>query len=354
MCSDIGAHLLGSVPLPDAETVFRAVAAELGPHLRRIPDGETGERGRWIWWQRAMLLTHPDMELDPAAKPLRLTQWDGTLIRETELVRFKPGVDPARTVLETGYARPAIASYATFRRLREAGVIPAGVRFQVCLPTPMASAFMYVAPASIPAYLPVYERALLRALADIAAAIPAPDLSIQWDICQEVLVWEGYFPWRPADYKTAILDEMARLGNAVPAGVELGFHLCYGTPKDEHLVMPRDLGVCVEMTSGARARLARPLDYLHLPVPKDRTDTGYFAPLAGLQLAPETLLYLGLIHHDDHAGDQARIAAAKAHAPRFGIATECGWGRSDPARVPGLLASHRLALSAPSGPAGPS
>ena len=34
---------------------------------------------------------------------------------------------------------------------------------------------------------------------------------------------------------------MARLGNAVPAGVETGYHLCYGTPNDEHLVMPRDL-----------------------------------------------------------------------------------------------------------------
>ena len=27
----------------------------------------------------------------------------------------------------------------------------------------------------------------------------------------------------------------------------------------------------------------------------------------------------------------------------FGISTECGWGRADPKRVPGLLASHRKA-----------
>lgn len=346
MCRDIGAHLIGSVALPDAETVFRTVAAELGPYLKRIPDGETGERSRWIWWQRAILLSHPDMELDPQAKPLRLTQWDGSLIRETELVRFKPGADPSRTQFETGYSAPAIASYEVFKRLRAEGVIPAGVRFQVCLPTPYASAFMYVAPASIPAYLPAYERSLLKALADICAAIPHRDLSIQWDICQEVLVWDGYFPWRPTDYKTQILDEMGRLGNAVPSGVEMGYHLCYGTPKDEHLVMPKDLGVCVEITKGLLARLGRSLDYLHLPVPKDRTDDAYFAPLSQLALKSATQLYLGLIHNADHAGDKARIAAAKRHWQSFGVSTECGWGRTEPSRVPGLISSHRIALEA--------
>ena len=59
------AHLLGSVPLADTETVLRAVCAELGPHLRRIPDGETGERLQWVEFQRDMLLNHPDMEEDP-------------------------------------------------------------------------------------------------------------------------------------------------------------------------------------------------------------------------------------------------------------------------------------------------
>ena len=63
-----GAHLVGSVPLADAESVFRTVAKELGPFLARIPDGETGNRHRWIWWQREMLLNHPAMELDPGPR----------------------------------------------------------------------------------------------------------------------------------------------------------------------------------------------------------------------------------------------------------------------------------------------
>jgi hypothetical protein len=38
-------HLIGSVPLPDSETVFRRVAGELGPHLRRLPNPTLFSRG---------------------------------------------------------------------------------------------------------------------------------------------------------------------------------------------------------------------------------------------------------------------------------------------------------------------
>jgi hypothetical protein len=31
---------------------------------------------------------------------------------------------------------------------------------------------------------------------------------------------------------------LATIGDAVPPGVELGYHLCYGSPADEHLVQP--------------------------------------------------------------------------------------------------------------------
>ena len=338
-------HLVGSVAMPDSESVFRALSSELAPWLRRIPDGETGERHRWIYWQREMLLSHLNMELDPDATPLALYQWDGELIRETELVRFKPDVDPSSVVFETGYAPAAIASYDVFRQLRDDGVIPAGVRFQVCLPTPMASGYMYISPASIEDYLPVYEKALLTALSSILDAISHHDLSIQWDICQEVLIFEDYFPYRPDDYKLQIFDQMTRLGAQVPADVELGYHLCYGTPRDEHLVMPKDTAILVEVANGLASKLQRQLDFLHMPVPRDRVDDAYYAPLAKLNLPPETELYLGLIHHQDHSGDKQRIATAQKVIPSFGIASECGWGRTDPERVPGLIESHRLAAS---------
>ncbi|MEB3965113.1 hypothetical protein OKJ48_33535 [Streptomyces kunmingensis] len=38
-----GVHLLGSVPLADSADVFRTVSRSVGPYVRRIPDGETGD-----------------------------------------------------------------------------------------------------------------------------------------------------------------------------------------------------------------------------------------------------------------------------------------------------------------------
>ena len=125
----------------------------------------------------------------------------------------------------------------------------------------------------------------------------------------------------------------------------MGYHLCYGSPADEHLVMPRDTAIMVDIANGLRRELspARRIDFLHVPVPKDRTDAAYFRPLAGLEGFDDSTLYLGLIHHDDRDGDLARIRAAQAVTPAFGVSSECGWGRTDPGRVPSLLESHRAA-----------
>ena len=173
--------------------------------------------------------------------------------------------------------------------------------------------------------------------------MPARDLSIQWDICQEVLVFETYFASRPADYKERVFALLARLGAAVPIGVELGYHLCYGSPADEHLVMPRDTAILTEIGNAIFARATRPVDFLHLPVPRERDDVAYFAPLRELPLPAATRLYLGLIHWNDAAGDRRRIDAARRVVSAFGIASECGWGRTDPTRLNGLLESHRQA-----------
>jgi hypothetical protein len=79
-----------------------------------------------------------------------------------------------------------------------------------------------------------------------------------------------------------------------------------------------------------------------MPVPLERTDDAWFEPLSRLALAPETELYLGLIHPEDGAaGARERIAAARRHVQGFGAATECGWGREGAAAVDGLLDLHR-------------
>jgi hypothetical protein len=336
-------HLIGSIPLGSSEEVFRTLAKELGSHLGRMPDGETGERSRWVYFQGQMLRAHPAMEIDPTVPPFPFVQWDGKVVREIPQVRFKPGIDPDKVVFETGYDNAALASYDVFKRLRDAGAIAGVTRFQVSLPTPHSSGYLYVSGPARQTYFRVYERALLGALANIVKAIPAPDLTIQWDVCQEVLAFENYFKDRPADYKKQTFDMLGRLGNAVPIGVELGYHLCYGSPADEHLVQPKDTAILVEMMEGIAAATRRPIDFFHIPVPKERADDAYYAPLENWKRPEGTELYLGLLHHDDAAGDKRRIAVAKTFIDDFGLSAECGWGRTEPGRLPGLLKGHRVA-----------
>jgi hypothetical protein len=53
--SAVGAHLVGGLKAPDAETAMSTAGAILGRHLYAVTDGETGERDQWIGWQLGKL-----------------------------------------------------------------------------------------------------------------------------------------------------------------------------------------------------------------------------------------------------------------------------------------------------------
>jgi hypothetical protein len=85
----------------------------------------------------------------------------------------------------------------------------------------------------------------------------------------------------------------------------------------------------------------RRIDWVHLPVPRDRDDDAYFKPLTELAMQPATELYLGLLHHTDGIdGTRRRMAVANKFCPEYGIATECGFGRRDPSTMLELLRIH--------------
>jgi hypothetical protein len=339
-------NFVGSIPLPDAETVFRRLAQTIGPHLQRLPDGETGIRKTWIRFLQQVLADNQAIEVAANVPSFKFTQWDGKLLREIPRLRVKPGATLDAATFETGYADMAIASWKLFERLQREGVIPTAVKFQISLPTPIAPTYNNMVPSDRPALLPALTRHLVGEVAKIAAETPNDRIALQWDVCQEVLAWEGYYEPGPVDFRTETIDVLTRIGEAVPTAIELGYHLCYGSPADEHCVQPKDMAIMVEIANATSARVPRPIQFFHMPVPKARTDDAYFAPLDNLRLHPETKLYLGLVHYDDAAGDAARIAAARRHARIDGVATECGMARGDPARLPSLLAAHVQAARA--------
>ena len=63
---------------------------------------------------------------------------------------------------ELGYAREARASYQDFCAARERGDLPRHVRFQVCLPTPMAVIYAYCSERDVIAVYNAYERDMTR------------------------------------------------------------------------------------------------------------------------------------------------------------------------------------------------
>jgi hypothetical protein len=333
-------HFVGSIPLPDTETVFRTLSSAAGRHAVRLPDGETGIRKSWIRFLQDVLADHPAIEYAKDVPPFKFVQWDGKVIREIARLRVRPGATPDPDGFKTGYADMAIESWGVFERLQKAGVIPANVKFQISIPTPIAPTYNNLVPADRPRLLPALTQAFIGEVNKIAKALPNDRIAIQWDVCQEVLAWENYYDKGPVDFRTETIDVLTKIGDAVPAGIELGYHLCYGSPADEHMVQPKDAGIMVEMVNAIAAGVRRPIQFFHLPVPKGRTDDAYFAPLKGLRLRPESELYLGLIHHNDVAGDTTRLAAARRYARVDGVGTECGMARGDPARLPALLAAH--------------
>lgn len=135
-------HLVGSIPLENAASVFETVSCILGGNVKRIPDGETGDRSNWIAWQLPLLELHPSIEADPEiAEPSHVSADDGLAVdaRSFRFLRIKPGVGEADLDLSSEYAEHALASFRKFAELQEAGKIPADVRFQVSLPTPWST-----------------------------------------------------------------------------------------------------------------------------------------------------------------------------------------------------------------------
>lgn len=328
-----GVLLVGSLPLSSTEEVFTTLGPRLGDRLRAIPDGETGERVGWILFQLPVIEQLPWVRRNDAAIPgfpeplFRYHVDEAFLGQELALPSF-------------GYAELAIESYEKFRHHKKSGELPDHLRFQVSLPSPYGFLVVFE-PTSWTTLVSAYEEMLKREVGAIASAIPHQELTVQWDMAAEPGILEGVFP--------ADVDEMfacaGRLVDAVPSGAEVGIHLCYGSMGNTHYMEPKDTSVSVSLANRIAAAATREVDYVHLPVPKVRSDDAYFAPLEDLQLDSGTRLYLGLVHADGEAANRTRMAAASRVVPKFGVATECGMGRFDPRVFPELMDAH-IALAA--------
>ncbi len=337
-----GIYLVGSVPMSNEEEVFRRVGGTLGDKLRWLPDGETGPRRDWIAHLEKVFSSNP--ALTPADEIFRLHP------EAPPRQRYK--LSPGRTVSDIqfpnlGYADDALRSYATFARLKAEGVLPPTLKFQVDLVPAHSVLWLFLVDELHMTVDPIYNRAVVRELGRILDAIPHQELAIQFDVASAVfarLERGASTPYgeNKQDMQANFSRIMLDLANRVPADVDLLFHFCYGDSNHKHVVEPTDVSDMVEFANRLIVGLKRPPTLIHMPVPRNRKDEAYFAPLRSLKLPPDTSLALGLVHHTDGVeGSRERLSIARKFADRFLVATECGFGRRAPETIQRLLEIHR-------------
>ena len=339
-----GAHLVGSVNLPSAEDVFGAVSEHLGGHITHIPDGEVGERFYWLQFQTLRFDRTPGLVRVGAPRYLirgqfdqRLLALDGTVAAED--LRFP----------DLGYAAAAIESFATFARLQRRGASPPGTRFQVSLPTPAAVVGVFIAPQDRAAIEPVYTRALYAELDRISAALPHDAFQIQWDTAVELALARARRGRR--------LRDARRGGTTCWRGCSSGSRTppptCRRTCRSastsatatwrRRTSSSRRTPGCSPPSSAACSRGRRTRSPTSTcPCRSSATTTPTSRRSPDLEVPEGTDLYLGLVHHEDGVdGALRRIDAASTVLSRFGIGTECGFGRGPAERTVPLLDLHR-------------
>jgi hypothetical protein len=340
--------LVGSVPLKTVEDVMRTFGGALGPHLPAIPDGEVGERRSWVL-RLSYQVFNGHIDLETIRRPQRAGGVEQLMPRGRDDVwqfRVKDGVETVgfgNPGYRLGYAKDATSSYFVFKTLREQGVLPKDLRFQISMPmvNSVIRQLTFPVPGDLARIRPGYEEAIAAELDAILDAIPHEDLAIQWDCAWEVAAVHGNAEGDPGEARLEThVAAMGRLSRKIPGTVALGFHFCFGTFGGWPYFAPQDLGQTIELVNASVGAVDRRIDWVHIPT-LDRTDDAFYAPLAKLD-ARGARVYLGMIHSMDSF--EARLAVARKFQPDFGLAAYCGFGRTPPEQMPHVLQDHLKAV----------
>lgn len=233
MAQVLGCHMVGSVPLPDTETVLRQCSAAQPNRLKRIPDGETGFRNFFTFWQAACFQASPELVTQFSANNQPIPH--GEFTDE----QIEAGIEKLKAAgpLETNYDNVAIESYGVFKKLKDEGAIHQSTRFQVSIVTAPNVLTPFVQLPFQAKVEPIYKDALDRALHKVQDHIPHQDLAIEIDLAVDTAFYEGHAIFKPwfgdgdqDKVKEYIVDYVVHMIGQVDKDVEVGLHNCYGEP----------------------------------------------------------------------------------------------------------------------------
>ena len=108
-------------------------------------------------------------------------------MRRRERYRLRSGYELQNVRFDNlFYADIAKKSYEVFKRLKDAGQVPKGTKFQVDLVRAHSVIWLYLVDELHAQIDPIYNDALKREIDKICAAIPSGELAIQFDVASAV------------------------------------------------------------------------------------------------------------------------------------------------------------------------
>jgi hypothetical protein len=320
-------HLVGSIPGDSPEEAMRLGMRYLGPGLHSLPDGETGERSRWIVNIIESFRDHPDLEL------VKDGDWSGYDSRP--VYRIKKGHQLRPESLDFGLVATFDAGYPVFERVRQESGRP-DLSFQVGVPGDFDMALFTLGPLGAFTKRRPFTEATVREIEAIHAKA-GDDVVFQIEVPAELV----FVAQMPAPIQPLMANLMARpitgLARRSPAGARFGIHLCLGDLNNKALGRMRDATPLVLLTNAIVSRWpeGRALEYVHVPLAAGdeppSLDPSFYAPLSRLRLPDRVRLIAGIVHEGRTEEEERRILAMvdERIGRQADVAAACGLGRRE-------------------------
>lgn len=317
--------LVGSIPADNAEDAMTQALREVGPHLRHVPDGETGERRDWVVGTINSLRSHPDLEIR------REGNWSNYKDQLNFAVR--KGHQLTGDSLDLGYLAAFQDSYPVFDRLRKQYECP-GLSFQVGVPGDFDMALFALGLTGPFRHRRAFTDATARDLKQVHDRA-GDDVLFQIEVPAE-LVFMTQVPTAVQPAVAAWLGAgVTNLAKRAPRGARFGVHLCLGDLGHKAMGKLRDAGPVVRLSNAIVRRwpAERRLEYVHAPLAAGEEppvlDRSFYRPLDQLRLPNRTRFVAGFLH-EACTLDELRQVLAQVDA-RIGqpadVAASCGLAR---------------------------
>jgi hypothetical protein len=325
------AHLVGSTPFTDADEALDIFFTRLAPHLRTIPDGETGDRQNWIQGLLDSFALHPDLE---PARPGDWSDYD-----RTPTYRVRRGHRFSSRRLDLGYARHFEASWPRFQARREAAGDDArpDLAFQVGIPGDFDLAiFTFGNPVAALRYRSVFRNATLRDIRAIHTRA-GDEVVYQVEVPAELVFLTRLPGPMLAPAARFLASGICRLAREAPEGSRWGIHLCLGDMNHRAYGRLQDVAPIVALAEAIIRGWpsGRRLEFLHAPLAAadepPPVEATFYAPLARLatSLPAGTRFIAGIVHEERTLDEQRELLAGLDDllGTPVDVACSCGLGR---------------------------